>query len=403
MNSFPAFKLKGGIRIEEHVVERLLKMPSWPFQRLADEIATVKTKPLDLGQGEPDFDTPKHIKEALIKAVEQGYTHYTYNPGQPELREAIAEKLRKDNGVEVDPKGGVLVTFGGSEAILLCAMGLLDPGDEVIIPDPGYVAFAPVIGVVGGRVVRVPLVEETNYQLDTEALDEKITSRTKFVLINSPNNPTGTVLTRDNLEAIAEIVKRRKILVVVDEVYEKMVYDGARHISMASLPGMAERTITINGFSKAYAMTGLRIGYMAGPKSIITNFAKIHAYGAICVTSAVQRAALAAYQGSQDCVRDMVAEYAARRKLIIGRVSKMPGMRVQNPQGAFYIFPNISEHKTPSWDFSINIIKKAGVITTPGQPFGELGENHIRISYATSREKITEAMDRIEALLTKRL
>jgi len=378
-------------------------MPIWPFQRLADEIAAVKTKPLDLGQGEPDFDTPQHIKDALIKAVQQGYTHYTYNPGQPDLREAIAEKFRKDNGFEVDPRGGILVTFGASEAILLCAMGLLDPGDEVIIPDPGYVAFAPVIELVGGRVVRVPLIEETNYQLDTEALDRKISPRTKFVLLNTPNNPTGTVLTRQNLEAIAEIVKRRRLLVVVDEVYEKLVYDGARHVSMASLPGMVERTITINGFSKAYAMTGWRVGYMGGPASIVSKFAKIHAYGAICVTSAVQRAALAALQESQDCVRDMVAEYAARRKLIVERVSRLPGITVQTPRGAFYIFPNISQHKTPSWDFAINIIKKAGVITTPGQPFGELGENHIRISYATSREKITEAMDRIENLLTKRL
>ncbi|MFQ6075470.1 MAG: pyridoxal phosphate-dependent aminotransferase [Candidatus Bathyarchaeia archaeon] len=388
--------------VEAFMPQKLRDFPVWPFYNLGLKIREVRGKlkqpPIDLGQGEPDFDTPQHIKDAMIEALRQGYTGYSMNPGIAELREAIAEKLERDNGIDVKPSQ-VIVTFGASEAILLTMLGLLDPGDEVVITDPSYVSFGPIIEFCGGRVLPVPLKEEENYQLDISALESMITPKTKIIFLNTPNNPTGTVLTKDSLDQIAEIAKRRNLLVVTDEVYEKFLYEGARHYSIASFPGMAERTITINGFSKAYAMTGWRAGYMAGPEEIIDRLIRIHAFGFVCINTAVQKACVAALRGPQGCVREMLAEYTARREVIVDRLSRMPGVKVQKPRGAFYVFPNVEAYNMPSWDLSFHIIDHAGVITTPGAPFGATGEGHLRISYAASMENIVEGMNRIEGVL----
>lgn len=349
----------------------------------------------DLSIGEPDFDTPKHIIEGAKKALDEGFTHYTHNRGLIELRESIAEKLRRENGVEADPKSEIMVTTGASEGLLTALLSTINPADEVLISDPYFPLYENVVNMAGGKPVKYPLREEREFELDPTNIEELVTSRTKLIILNSPNNPTGSVTSRKNLEAVADLAVKHDLLVIADEVYEKLVYDGNRHYSIAALPEMKNRTITVNAFSKTYAMTGWRIGYAVATPEIMEQMVKIHVYSGICANAFVQKAAVVALNGPQNCVDEMVSEFKVRRDFVIQKLNEIEGISCKMPKGAFYVFPNVSSIGTNSEDVARFLVQKAGVITVPGSAFGEHGEGHLRLSYATGRHNLEAAMEKM--------
>jgi len=361
----------------------------------------------DLSIGEPDFDTPEHIKEAAKKALDEGYTHYTSNRGLSELRELIAEKIWRENRIEADPNSEILITHGASQGLFLAFLATINPGDEVLISDPYYPLYENVIAMAGGKPVRFILHEERNFEADPDEIEKLVTPRTKSIVLNSPNNPTGSVISRKSLESISEMTIKNNILVISDEVYEKFVYDGLQHHSIAALPEMKSRTITINAFSKTYAMTGWRIGYVAASPEIIEQMLKMHVYSGICANAFVQKAAIAALEGPQNCVNKMVSEFKERRDLIVRKLNKISGISCQLPKGAFYVFPNVSALGLPSEDIARFLVQEVGVIIVPGSAFGAHGEGHLRLSYAASRNNIETSMERVkqavEGKLSKRI
>jgi aminotransferase len=348
-----------------------------------------------LEQGEPDFTTPKHILEAAIEATKKGFTHYTEIDGTLELRQAIAEKLEKNNDISADPQTDVTVTSGSQEAMLIAALGFLNSGDEALILDPYYPAYFEDTLLAEAVPVTVPLNERRNYGIELEALEKKITNRTKMVWLCNPSNPTGHVFSRQDLEIIAEVAQKHDLIVFVDEIYEKIVYDGARHVSIGSLPSMEDRTITVNGFSKAYAMTGWRIGYVAAGKKLSATLRKLHYYAVLCPNAISQKAAFAALIGPQDCVQEMVREYNRRRELVLNELEKIASLSYTKPKGAFYVFPNFSSYERSDEAMAANLLKEARVVTAPGSGFGRAGEGHLRISYSVSYEQVKEGMERI--------
>jgi len=348
-----------------------------------------------LEQGEPDFTTPKHILEAAIEATKKGFTHYTEIDGTLELRQAIAEKLEKDNGISADPQTEITVTSGSQEAMLIAALGFLNSGDEALILDPYYPACFEDTLLAEAVPVTVPLNEEKNYGIELEALERKITKRTKMVWLCNPSNPTGHVFSRQDLEIIAEVAQKHNLIVFVDEIYEKIVYDGARHVSIGSLPGMEDRTITVNGFSKAYAMTGWRIGYVAAGKKLSGTLRKLHYYAVLCPNAISQKAAFAALIEPQDCVQEMVREYSRRREFVLNELERIESLSYAKPKGAFYVFPNFSSYEKSDEVFASHLLKEARVVTAPGSGFGRAGEGHLRISYSVSYEQVKEGMERI--------
>ena len=354
---------------------------------------------IHLEQGEPDFKTPEHIVEAATNAAQKGFTHYTEVDGTLELRQAIAEKLEKDNGIDADPQTEITVTSGSQEAMLIAALGFLNPGDEALILDPYYPAYFEDTLLAEAKPVPVPLEEEQNYKINAESLERKITRRTKMIWMCNPSNPTGHVFTKQDLEIIAETAQRHDLTVFADEIYEKIVYDDAQQISIGSLPRMKDRTITVNGFSKAYAMTGWRIGYAAAGKKLSAILRKLHYYAVLCPNAISQKAALAALTGSQDCVHQMVTEYNRRRKLMLHELDKTRSVAYVKPKGAFYVFPNFSNFEKSDEVFASDLLKEAAVVTAPGSGFGKAGEGHLRISYSISHEQLEEAMNRIKIFL----
>ncbi len=351
---------------------------------------------ISLAIGEPDLDTPAHIADAGIEALKTKYTHYTSNLGLLGLREAIAEKLDKENCVNVDPRDEIMVTCGAGTSIDLFMRAVLDPGDEVLVQDPGYFNYIYVGAFLNTKVVPIRVKEENGFSLNPEDLEEKITEKTKLLIINSPANPTGSVIPEKNLKKIADIVIENDILVLTDEIYEKLIY-GEKHFSIASVPEMKERCVLINGFSKAYAMTGWRVGYAAGNKEIIHAMGVIGAYTSICAPAVSQKAALAALKGNQDCVEEMRKEYDKRRLYIIKRLNEI-GIPTVMPTGAFYAFPNISQYGSSEEVWKL-FLEKANVSSTPGTAFGKYGEGHLRFSYANSLENIEKALDNIEKVI----
>jgi aspartate aminotransferase len=341
---------------------------------------------INLGLGQPDFDTPLHIKKAAIEAINQGFTAYTMNLGIPELRSALCEKFERENDFKVAPDE-VVVTSGASEALHLALFSLVDKGDDVLIPDPGFVSYAALTKMAGGNVVGVPLGGELT--IEPEKVNECITPRTKVLIINSPSNPTGTVQTKQEIKALAEIAEDTGITIISDEVYEHFIYDG-EHVSPAQF---TDNVITINAVSKTYAMTGWRIGYAAARKDYIEQMLKVHQYIQACACSIAQKAALAAIEGPQDCVREMCASFKVRRDLLLDGLYGM-GINCVKPQGAFYAFPEIADEDAPQ-----KLINK-GVIVVPGSAFGENGKGHIRISYATSEGNLRKALGIMEKVLT---
>ncbi len=354
---------------------------------------------ISLGIGEPDFDTPEHIKEYAKKALDEGMTHYSPNAGIMELREAVAEKLKRDNGIDVNPKTQVMITVGANQALLMGFATFLKDNDEVLIPSPMFVSYAPAVILAGGKPVEVPTYEENEFRLSVDELEKYVTKKTKALLINSPNNPTGAVLTKKDLEEIADFVFEHDLMVLSDEVYEYFIYD-AKHYSIASLDGMFERTLTINGFSKTFAMTGWRLGFVAAPEWIIERMTRFQMYNATCPVTFVQYAAAKGLRDERSwkAVEEMRREYNRRRNLVWKRLNEM-GLPTVKPKGAFYIFPRIRSTGLSSKEFSELVIREAKVVVVPGSAFGKSGEGYIRISYATAYEKLEEAMERMEKVL----
>jgi aspartate aminotransferase len=350
--------------------------------------------------GEPDFDTPANAREAAKKALDAGATHYAPFAGIPALREAIAADATKRKGFDVTPDR-VFVTVGGKGVMVYAILALVDPGDEVIVPDPGYPIYESLTRFVGGTPVPIPIRMENEFRLDVDELASLITPRTKLIVINSPANPTGGVLTRSDLERIAELATEHDLLVLADEIYGRILYDGMEHVSIASLPGMADRTIVLDGFSKTFAMTGWRLGYAIVPQALAQTYGTLIINTISCAPTFVQMGAVEAMTGPQDPIDAMVAEFRVRRDLVVDGLNAIPGVRCLSPHGAFYVFPDISGTGLSGSELADKLLHEAGVCVLAGTAFGHTGTGHIRISYANSRENLAEALTRIGRLVER--
>ena len=355
---------------------------------------------ISLGVGEPDFDTPWRIREEGIYSLERGRTFYTSNAGLQELKDEISKYMERLIGVSYDAKHEVLVTVGGSEAIDIALRAMLDPGDEVLIPQPSYVSYDPCTILADGVPVSIPLKNENEFKLTKEELEAVITPKTKILVMPFPNNPTGAIMTREELEPIAEVVKEHDLYVISDEIYGELTYKGG-HTSIASLPGMKERTLVINGFSKGFAMTGWRLGFVCGPQIIMDQMLKIHQYAIMCAPTNSQYAAVEALRNGDDDVIKMRESYNGRRRYLLHAFAEM-GLPCFEPLGAFYAFPCIKEFGMTSDEFASRLLKEEKVAVVPGSAFGECGEGYLRISYAYSLEDLKKALDRM-ADFVKRL
>jgi len=346
--------------------------------------------------GEPDFDTPVHIKEAAKQALDAGATHYGPSAGLPELREAIAKHVAETRGVPVAPEE-VVVTPGAKPIMFFTIMALVGDGDEVIYPNPGFPIYESVINFVGGVPVPIPLREESGFGFDLELFERRVSSKTKLIVINSPENPTGGVLDRDQLERIADVARRRRIPVLSDEIYRQFLYEG-EFASIMGLPGMREQTILLDGFSKSYAMTGWRLGYGVMPPALAEHVARLMVNSNSCTASFVQLAGIAALQGDQTPVARMVAEFKRRRDLLVDGLNRLPGVRCARPRGAFYVFPNITGTGRPSAEVAERLLTEAGVAALSGAAFGAHGEGYLRFSYANSESNLRLALERMRPL-----
>ncbi len=350
--------------------------------------------------GEPDFDTPANVRAAAKAALDAGATHYPPFPGLPGLREAIAADATERKGFTVDPSQ-VFVTVGGKGVMLYAILGLVDPGDEVLVPDPGYPIYESLTRFVGATPVPVPIRMTNDFRLDVDELASLITPKTRVLVLNSPANPTGGVLTRSDLERIADLAIKHDLWVLADEIYGRILYDGAEHVSIASLPGMADRTIVLDGFSKTFAMTGWRMGYAIVPPSLIKTYGQLIINTISGVATFAQAGAIEALVGQQDDVAAMVVEFKARRDLIVDGLNTIPGISCLRPSGAFYVFPSIADTGFDGAVLADRLLQEAGVCVLPGSAFGGLADEHIRISYANSRENLTEALHRIRTFLAE--
>ena len=352
---------------------------------------------ISLGVGEPDFDTPWRIRDEAIYSLEQGRTFYTSNSGLKSLKEEISKYLERRYNLYYSPNSEIMVTVGGSEAIDIALRAMLDPGDEVLIPQPSYVSYAPCTILAGGKPVYIDLKEEDEFRLTPEELEEAVTDKTKVLILPFPNNPTGAVMEKEDLEAVAQFVIDHDLFVLTDEIYAELTYL-EKHVSIASFPGMRERTVYINGFSKTYAMTGWRLGYACAPEELLKQMLKIHQYAIMCAPTNSQYAAVEALRNCQDDVDRMREEYDHRRRYLMDRFRSMK-LQCFEPFGAFYIFPSIREFGMTSDEFATKLLKTKKVAVVPGTAFGDCGEGFIRISYAYSLENLKEAVDRIEVFI----
>ncbi len=352
---------------------------------------------ISLGVGEPDFETPWHIREEGIYALERGKTFYTSNAGLMELREEITKYLKRRYNLSYNPKKEVLVTIGGSEAIDGALRAMIDEGDEVLIPEPCYVSYLPCVKLCDGIPVIIDLKEENKFKLTAEDLRRHITKKTKILIMPFPNNPTGGIMTREDLMAIRDVIIENDLFVISDEIYSELTYTG-NHVSIAELPGMKERTIVINGFSKSYAMTGWRLGYACGPEEIIKQMTKIHQFAIMCAPTTSQCAAVEALKNGDEDVARMRESYDERRRYLVTRLNQM-GMKTFEPEGAFYVFPSIKRFNMTADEFATRLLYEQKVAVVPGTAFGDSGEGFVRISYAYSIESLKRALDRIEIFI----
>jgi len=351
--------------------------------------------------GEPDFNTPEHVVEAAVKALRSGEHHYTPNAGILPLRQAISKVTKESHGIRYDPESQIIVTAGGMEALMLTMLTILNPGDEMILSDPCWTNYSRQVLICGAKPVFVEVGEEQSFHFDPEALETAITPKTKAFIVNSPSNPTGGIANRPLLEKLAEIAIRHDLYVISDEVYSSLTYENNEVFSIASLPGMAERTIVINSFSKTYAMTGWRVGYAMGPADIIRNMVKLQENVAACVNSAAQYGAIAALEGSQEPLHKMQAAYRRRRELIVEGFAGIKGLSCFAPQGAFYALVNVSATGMKAVDFATDLLEKERVIVVPGHAFGEKSDCYVRLSFATSEETIREGLKRISRYMER--
>jgi len=354
---------------------------------------------ISLGVGEPDFTTPWHIREAAIYSLEKGYTMYTSNSGMPELRRELSRYLKDSYNLSYDPDTELLITVGVSEALDLATRAVLDPGDEVIMPDPCYVSYSPCVTLAGGIPIMVPTHEENNFELNAADIEARVTSKTKAILIGYPSNPTGAVMSKEKLLRLAEVARRHQLLVISDEIYARLVY-GVKHTCFATLPEMKESTVLLGGFSKAYAMTGWRIGYAAASKEIIAAMTKIHQYTIMCAPTMAQVAAIEALKSGESSVLEMVEDYNRRRLMIIKGLNDI-GLRCFEPRGAFYAFPSIKGTGMTSEEFAEKLLVEEKVAVVPGTAFGQCGEGYVRCCYATSLAEIEEALSRMGRFVKK--
>lgn len=366
------------------------------FFDIANEIEDV----ISLGVGEPDFDTPWHVREEGIYTLQKGRTFYTANRGLMELRTEISNYIARNHAVQYNPATQVLVTIGGSEAIDLALRACLEPGDEVIYHEPCYVSYLPCITLADGVPVPIPLKEANDFRLTAEELEAAITPKSKALILSFPNNPTGAVMSKGDLEAIAEVIVRHDLLVITDEIYSELSYTGKKHYSLIDLPGMVERTIYINGFSKAYAMTGWRLGYCCGPEEIMTQMVKIHQFAIMAAPTMSQYAGTMALKNGASDVAMMRDSYNQRRRFLMAELKRL-GIPCFEPFGAFYIFPNISQFGLSSEEFATRLIREHKVAVVPGSAFGQSGEGFVRVSYAYSIDELKQAFERIERFITE--
>jgi len=381
-----------------HISQRASQLSPSGIRKFFDLLASMEGV-ISLGVGEPDFATPWHIREAAIESLEKGYTMYTSNLGIPELRQELARHLSNHYNIDYDPATELLITVGVSEGLDLAMRAILDPGDEVIIPDPCFVAYDACVILAGGIPVPVPTNEEDSFELSAAAVAARITSKTRAIFIGYPANPTGAVMPRNKLLEIAELAKRHGLMVVSDEIYAKLVY-GIDHTCLAALPGMKENTILLGGFSKAYAMTGWRIGYAAAPKEIVAAMTKIHQYTMMCAPTMAQVAALEALKSGENSAIEMVADYNRRRLVIVQGLNDI-GLPCFEPRGAFYAFPSIKHTGLCSEEFAERLLTEEKVAVVPGSAFGRCGEGYVRCCYATSLADIEEALARMKRFVSR--
>ena len=382
---------------DRYLNRRIASVPPSGIRRFFD-LAASRKEAISLGVGEPDFKTPYLIRDAAINSLIDGETQYTANRGLLELRQEIAYYLSSRYGTAYEPEEQILVTIGASEAIDLSLRALVTPGDEVLVPDPSYVSYAPGVIFAGGVPVPVVTKHEDSFRLKADALEKAISDKTRLLILPYPNNPTGGIMEKEDLESIAEVIEKHDLLVISDEIYSELVYDGHTHVSFASVPGMYERTVTINGFSKAFAMTGWRVGYSCGAKEIIAVMNKIHQYAIMCAPRQGQVAATAALrlgrENGYESVLAMRESYDRRRRLMVNAFREM-GLDCFEPYGAFYVFPSIRKTGLTSEEFCAALLQEKDVAAVPGNAFGESGEGHIRCCYATAVDKINIALERM--------
>ena len=386
------------------VADRMESIPFSGIRTIFEEV-TRREKAgeeiIHLNIGRPDFDTPLHIKEAAKKALDEEKVHYSSNYGIPPLREALADKLQRENSMSYDPASEIIVTVGGNEAVFMAMMGLLNAGDEVLIPDPCWLNYFYCVQMAGGVPISVPAKEEHGFTPHIDDFRSRVTDKTKMIVLNTPNNPTGAVYSAESLQALAQLATEKDLYVLSDEIYEKMVYDGNEHISFGSLSDMKDRTITVSGFSKNYSMTGWRLGFVAANTDAISAMVRIHQYVTICATSFAQWGAVAALTGRQDDVTHMVSEFDRRGALVSSALQEMPGIQVAKPAGAFYIFPSIKETGKSSQEMAEYLLDEAKIAVVPGHVFGDFGEGYIRLSFANSYENLEKALDNMHKALNK--
>ena len=384
-----------------YVSQRAGDLPPSGIRRFFDLIASTEGV-ISLGVGEPDFTTPLHIRQAAVRAIERGETHYTSNMGTPELRRELTAYLERLYGVSYDSSSEIIVTAGVSEALDLALRAIIDPGDEIVSPEPSYVAYFPVVHMASGRFVPVPTTMEDEFRVRPEAIEQRLTERTKGLLINNPANPTGAVLDRRTAEDIARLAEERDLVVLADEIYDRLVYDSPDgHVCFAALPGMRERTITLGGFSKGFAMTGWRVGYAAGPPEIIAAMTRVHQYTLMSAPTIAQAAALEALRNGEPEVQSMLAAYRERRTALVEGLRRI-GLPCVDPGGAFYAFPSIARTGLTSEEFAGALLMEERVAVVPGNAFGESGEGFVRCCYAASVEDLEEALERMGRFLSRR-
>lgn len=386
------------MRLEDMILDNVKKMPPSGIRKYFDMVNEMEDV-ISLGVGEPDFVTPWNVREAGIYSLEVGNTHYSSNAGFIELRDEICKYLNRRFNLKYDPRSEVLVTVGGSEGIDVALRALVGPGDEVIVPEPSFVAYKGCTAFTGATAKVLNLRAEDEFKLTAERLEEAITEKTKVVIIPFPNNPTGAIMTREELKPIVDVLKDKDIIILSDEIYAELTY-GENHVSIASFPEVRDKTLLISGFSKAYAMTGWRLGYICGHPVLMDAIKKIHQYALMCSPTTAQYAAIEALKGGDNSVKEMVKEYNRRRRVLVDGFKKL-GLDCFEPLGAFYVFPCIKSTGMTSDEFCEKLLMSEKVLTVPGNAFGECGEGYIRACYASSMENIMEALKRIERFLKK--